>query len=175
VHWAGGLAPYRIRTADFFAEHVNLLQQGFAVWDVVRGSSFTPRFDGDTTIDRATSDDSQAVMRVSNPGNADDNAMMGGGTLAVTRFAWFINSGELADSDITFNHRVDFNPDLPASAPEPTPTRFAGSDEGGGCGTVGGGPPPPQGPDDHAGRLLLVGGLALALWATRRRPIRTQT
>jgi hypothetical protein len=164
VRWISQVT-YHIREADFHPQHVQLLQQGMGVWGAVPGISFSSRYGGNTNVDTASTNDNVNLFRVSKRGNRDDDQLVGGSTLAVTQFAWFISNGHLAGSDIVFNHRITWDPALPAAA-TPTPPRGNAGD-GGGCGPVhplsGGGPP------EHLGRVLLLGAVALILAATRRR------
>ncbi len=159
VHWASIPVAYKIRTSDFSAEQVQLLQRGLGVWNRINGSSFSGDYRGDTEIDVASVDDNVNVFRVSDADNSDDNAVFTGGALAVTSFAWFISSGEIADSDITFNHRTDFQPALPVP---PTPTPDPDTGDGGGCGTI----TPPATPLTRSLGLLLL--LTLVTFALAR-------
>jgi hypothetical protein len=153
IRWPNLPVTYRIHRADFLSEHIPLIQQGFQVWNAVPSSSFAAQDGGDTDVDVFNSDDSVNVIRVSNPGNQDDMASLGANALAVTGFSFLLNSGNLTGADITFNHRKEFSPALPAPAATPTPTPKPASD-GGGCGSVGG--LPPSGPGALGGLLLLA-------------------
>jgi hypothetical protein len=167
IHWTSLPVPFAIHTADFLPEHVQLIQQGFNTWHAAPRSSFAVRYTGDTSVDVVSQNDGVNVVRVANPDNSDDRAALGAGALAVTQFAWFVNSGNTANADITFNGQVDFDPALPPVQSEPTPSPTP-KDSGGGCGTVD--RAPPSGPS-ALGALLL---LAVVAALTRRHRPRAQ-